>query len=288
MKPSRAHPPYCSSSWSCPRVVKVKRKRELKRQNTPGSRCENFVPWVPNDKDGPQDLEEEEQMDRMAGLLDRYVACKRKRQVSSSSESDTAPVQSAEPSQPVVDGQPAADGSSGDWAITIPGSPELGPTCLSEQDGASQSESNEGDPAPRALRIIPPLDRGEEQPSKSKYMRSRLPKPNRPDQVITHNYLPPRGLKPSRVEISALMEEEVKDILRRWEPFHCGASPADRLNSLYPPMYRVPVAARGMGLHEDYSVPLPTSTPNEDFLQIIDDEIQVRNRNFVQSIELVR
>ena len=63
---------------------------------------------------------------------------------------------------------------------------------------------------------------------------------------------------------------------------------ADRLNSLYPPMYRVPVAARGMGLHEDYSVPIPASTPKEEFLQIIDDGIQVRNRNFVQSTELVR
>ena len=62
----------------------------------------------------------------------------------------------------------------------------------------------------------------------------------------------------------------------------------DRLNSLYSPMYQVPVAARGMGLHEDYTVPLPASTPNEDFLQIIDDGIQVRNCNFVQLTELVR
>ena len=80
----------------------------------------------------------------------------------------------------------------------------------------------------------------------------------------------------------------MKEILRRWEPFHRGASAADRLNSLYPPMYRVPVAARGMGFHEDYSVPVPASTLKEDFLQIIDDGIQVRNRNFVQSTKLVR
>ena len=83
------------------------------------------------------------------------------------------------------------------------------------------------------------------------------------------------------MEISTPGDEEVKDILHCWEPFHLGASTTDRLNSLYPPMYRVSVAARGMGLHEDYSVPLPTSTPKEDFPQIIDDGIQVRNRNFV-------
>ena len=53
-------------------------------------------------------------------------------------------------------------------------------------------------------------------------------------------------------------------------------------------MYRVPVAARGMGIHEAYTVPIPASTPKEDFLQIIDDGIQVWNHNFVQSIELVR
>ena len=32
-----------------------------------------------------------------------------------------------EPSQPAGNDQPAADGSSGDREITIPGSPELGP-----------------------------------------------------------------------------------------------------------------------------------------------------------------
>ena len=75
------------------------------------------------------------------------------------------------------------------------------------------------------------------------------------------------------MEILAPGVEEVKDILRRWEPFHCGASAADRLGNLYPHIYRVPVVARGMGLHEDYSVTLPASTPKEGFLQIIDDGI---------------
>ena len=271
-----------------PRVVKVKRKRALKRRNASRSRGENFIPWIPDVADDPQDLEEEERMEIMAGLLDRYAARKRKRRVSSSGESDATPVQSAEPSQPTTNYQPAADESSGDRAITILGSPELGPTIGPESDGANRSNSNEGDPAPRALQVILPSDQGEETQSRSEYMRSDLLRPKRPDQVITNNYLPPRGPEPPRVEISAPGEEEVKKILRHWEPFHGGAPAADRLNSLYPPMYRVPVAAQGMGLHEAYTVPVPTSTPKEDFLQIIDDGRQVRNRNFVQSIELVR
>ena len=79
-------------------MVKVKRKRVLRLRNTPGSRGENFIPWIPDDADSPQDLEEEKQMERTAGLLDRYAARKRKRQVSSSGESDAVPAQSLEPS----------------------------------------------------------------------------------------------------------------------------------------------------------------------------------------------
>ena len=90
------------------------------------------------------------------------------------------------------------------------------------------------------------------------------------------------------MEISAPGEEEVKRILHRWEPFHRGEFAANRLNDLYLAMYRVLVASRGMGFHEAYTVPVPASTPKEVFLQIIDDGIQVRNCNFVQSIELVR
>ena len=64
----------------------------------------------------------------MMGVLDRYASRKRRRQMISSDESDAAPVRTAEPSQLVVDGQPAADGSSGEQAIIIPCSPELRPT----------------------------------------------------------------------------------------------------------------------------------------------------------------
>ena len=125
------------------------------------------------------------------GLLDRYATSKRKWQVSSSGELDNALVQSAESSQPAANDHPAADGSSGDQVFTIPGSPGLGPVSGAEPDRVGRSESNEGDPAPRALQVILLSDRGEEKPRKSKYMRSGLPKLNRPDQVITINtFLP--------------------------------------------------------------------------------------------------
>ena len=77
-------------------MVKVKRKRASGRRNALGSKGEDFVPWVPADMEGPQDLEEEERQERMMGLLDRYAARKRKRKVISSDESDAALVQTAE------------------------------------------------------------------------------------------------------------------------------------------------------------------------------------------------
>ena len=33
--------------------MKVKRKRALGRRNAPGSRCEDFIPWVPDDRLSP-------------------------------------------------------------------------------------------------------------------------------------------------------------------------------------------------------------------------------------------
>ena len=140
-----------------PRVVKVKLKRASRRRNVPGSKGEDFVPWVPPDTEGPQDLKKEERDERMTGLLDRYAACKRRRQVISNGESDTAPVQIAGLSQSTIDGQPAADGSSRDQAIIIPYSPELGPTGRTKPGGAGRLESNEDDPAPSAPQVIPPL-----------------------------------------------------------------------------------------------------------------------------------
>ena len=62
-----------------PRVVKVKGKRASELRNVPGSKGEDFVPWVPADTKGPQDLEEEERDERMTGLLNSYVARKRRR-----------------------------------------------------------------------------------------------------------------------------------------------------------------------------------------------------------------
>ena len=139
----------------------------------------------------------------------------------------------------------------------------MGPTGGPELDGAGRSESNEGDLAPRALEVIRPSEWGEEALSRSEYIWSGLPRPKRPDLVITHNFLPPWGPEPPRVEISAPGEEEVREILHRWEPFHRGASTADRLKSAY-------VSGTGGRLGHGPSRrlygALPASTLKENFL----------------------
>ena len=58
--------------------------------------------------------------------------------------------------------------------------------------------------------MIPPSDRDEGQPSRSKFMRSGLPRPTLPERIITNCYVPPCGPEPPRVEVSAPGVDEVK------------------------------------------------------------------------------
>ena len=172
---------------SAPRVVKIRRKGASGQRNALGSKGEDFVPWVSVEHEGLQDLEEEELEERMTGLLDRYVARNRKRQLSSGSEYDISPAQIAGPSQPV------AEGGSEVQEIIIPGSPESGPIDQTESAGVALLESKEVDPVPSALQVIPPSDRADGQPGKSKFMWSGLPRPTPSDQIITNCYAPLRG-----------------------------------------------------------------------------------------------
>ena len=208
----------------------------------------------------------------MTGPLDCYDARKRKRQVSSSSESD--------PTQAAGSSQPAAEGGSKILAIVIPGSPEPEATDQTEPTGMARTESKKAEPVLSALQVINPFDEG--RLGRSKFIRSRLPRLPLPERIITNSYAPPRGPEFPKVEVSAPGTDEVKFIMRRWEPFHCGEAAVDRMNNMYPPMYRMSVAARGMGLGEDYSVSVLAGTRKEDIERIIDDGIQVRNHHFVQ------
>ena len=214
----------------------------------------------------------------MTVLLNSYATSKRKQQLSSSNESD--------PAQAVGSSQPAAEGGLEMQVIVIPGFPEPGATDQTKRARVARTESKEADPVPSALQVIHPFDEG--RPGRSKFMRSGMPKPPLPERIITNSYAPPRGLEPPRVKVSAPGADEVKFIMRRWEAFHHGEAVANRMKNLYPHMLWMPIAAQGMGLAKDYSVSVPAGTQKEDIEWIIDDGIQVCNRNYVQLTELVR
>ena len=116
----------------------------------------------------------------MTGLLDRYATRKRKKQPSSSSESD--------PSQATGSGQPAAEGGSEMQAIVIPGSPELGTTDQTEPAGVARIESKEAYSVSSILQVIHPSDEG--RLDRSKFMRSGLPRPPLLERIITNSYAP--------------------------------------------------------------------------------------------------
>ena len=171
-------------------MIKIKRKGAAGRRNAPKSKKEDFVPWVSAKHEDFQDLEDEEREERMTGLLDRYATRKRKRQLSSGSESDIASAQAMGPSQP------AAEGGSEVQTIIIPGSPGSGPTDQTEPAGVAWVESKEADLVPSALQVIPPSDQDEGQPSWPKFMRSGLPRPTLPKWIIINCYVPPHGSEP--------------------------------------------------------------------------------------------
>ena len=124
-------------------------------------------------------------------------------------------------------------------AIIIPSCPESGPTYQMEPMGVTRIESKEADLVSSALQVIPPSDRDEGQPSRSKFMRFGLPRPTLPERIITNCYAPLCRLEPPRVEVLDPGADKVKYIIRRWEPFHRGESAVDRLNNLYPHMLRM-------------------------------------------------
>ena len=84
-------------------------------------------------------------------------------------------------------------------------------------------------------------------------------------------------------EVAIPRPDDIKSILHRWKPFNRGESAADRLDDLYLRTLRLPVRAREARQGEEYSVVVPIGTIKEDIYQIVEDRMQIRNRNFVQT-----
>ena len=121
-----------------------------------------------------------------------------------------------------------------------------------------------------------------------KLVRTGRKRPLLLDRILLNSYLPPHGPAPTMEEVAVPRPKDIKHIIHRWKPFNQGESAAGCLDDLYPRMLRMPVATQASGLGEEYSVAVPTGIIKEDLQQIIKDGMQVRNRNYVQSTELVK
>ena len=89
-------------------------------------------------------------------------------------------------------------------------------------------------------------------------------------------------------EVTAPGPDDIKSILHHWRPFNRGESAADRLDDLYPRMLQSLMRAQEARQGEEYSIVVPVGIAKKDIYQIIEDEMQIRNRNFVQTAELVK
>ena len=89
-------------------------------------------------------------------------------------------------------------------------------------------------------------------------------------------------------EVTVPGPEDIKRIIHRWKPFNRGESTADRLDDLYLITLRMPITARAVRLGEEYSVAILVGTIKEDIQQIVEEEMPICNRNYVQSTKLVK
>ena len=69
--------------------------------------------------------------------------------------------------------------------------------------------------------------------------------------------------------------------------FNRGESPATHLKQQYPTMLRMPIEVQAEGKGEKYAVLIPAYACKEDLKQAVEDDMRIRNRNFVQSAEPV-
>ena len=65
-------------------------------------------------------------------------------------------------------------------------------------------------------------------------------------------------------EVSAPGPEGAQEIIKRWEPFNRGESPATHLEQLYPVMLRIPVEVQSEGKGEKYVILIPAYACKED------------------------
>ena len=136
--------------------------------------------------------------------------------------------------------------------------------------------------------MVLPLGQSESYPGNAKFALPGRKRSLPPNRILLNSYPPPRGPALDMEEVTAPGPDDVKRILHHWRPFNQGESATDCLDDLYPRRLRMPITIREAGLGEEYTMAVPVGIIKEDIQQIVQDLMQIFNRNYIQSAELVK
>ena len=170
----------------------------------------------------------------------------------------------------------------------IPASPEMGSNNQPGSESIALEEPREEAQIPLELQVVHPPERPKIRSGTAKLALTGSKKQLLPDRILLNSYLPPSGPAPVMEEVAVPGPDDIKSILHLWKPFNRGEFAADHLNDLYPRTLRLLVRAREAEQGEEYSVAVPVGTIKEGIYQIVEDGMQIHNRNFVQTAELVK
>ena len=88
-------------------------------------------------------------------------------------------------------------------------------------------------------------------------------------------------------EVSAPRPKGAQEIINRCKSFNKGESPAAHMEQLHLALLRMSVAIQAEGKGEEYVVSVPAYACKDELKQVVEDDMLIRNRNFVQSAKLV-
>ena len=108
-----------------------------------------------------------------------------------------------------------------------------------------------------------------------------------PDRLLLNSYIPPQSKAPPMEEVLVHGLEGAHEIINRWRSFNKGESSAAHMQQLYPALLQMFVAVRAEGRGEEYDVSIPAYACKVKLKQVVEKGMLIRNRNFVQSAELV-
>ena len=185
-----------------------------------------------------------------------------------------------------ADQHPTGEGSDGQ-AIVIMDSPEMGFHGQWASETMLSMDLGEVSLTHAEVREGIPLEQIASKPDKAMSSQSGSSRSLLLDRLLLNSYIPPQAQAPPMEEISASGPEGAQEIINCWTPFNRGYSPAIHMEQLYLALLRMPVAIRVEGKGEEYAVSVLAYACKEDLKQVVEDNMLIRNRNFVQSAELV-